>query len=117
MSIHARLAPYKSLVLLALPVALQTAIFSSKSTVDTIMLASLSEIDIAAIGLAAKAQMVISFFIIGLSIGGGQVAAQCFGIKTEDGPRKLHTTVLITLLLSLATALFFFTLLFFSPIR
>ncbi len=115
MSIHARLAPYKSLVLLALPVALQTAIFSSKSTVDTIMLASLSEIDIAAIGLAAKAQMVISFFIIGLSIGGGQVAAQCFGIKTEDGPRKLHTTVLITLLLSLATALFFFTLLFFFP--
>ncbi|WP_394209298.1 MATE family efflux transporter [Enterovibrio calviensis] len=119
MSLYARfiapLSSYKSLIALALPVALQTAIFSSKSTVDTLMLGSLSELDIAAIGLAAKAQMIITFFIIGLSIGGGQIAAQCFGMKSEDGQRKLHTTVFITLLLSVSTALLFFIILFFFP--
>ncbi|MDD1781090.1 MATE family efflux transporter [Enterovibrio sp. ZSDZ35] len=109
------LGQYKSLLALALPVALQTAIFSSKSTVDTLMLGTLSEFDIAAIGLAAKAQMIISFFIIGLSIGGGQIAAQCFGIKSEDGERKLHNTVFITLLLSVGVSFFFFVLLFFTP--
>lgn len=111
----ARFANYKSLLALALPVALQTAIFSSKSTVDLLMLGTLSELDIAAIGLAAKAQMIISFFIIGLSIGGGQIAAQCFGIKNAIGQQKLNTTVLITLLLSLSAALVFFILLVVFP--
>ncbi|MGF1766726.1 MATE family efflux transporter [Enterovibrio makurazakiensis] len=106
---------YKTLLALAVPVALQTAIFSSKSTVDMLMLGTLSELDIAAIGLAAKAQMIISFFIIGLSIGGGQIAAQCFGVKTEDGKRKFHNTIFITLVLSAAVSFIFFIVLFFAP--
>ncbi|WP_232313027.1 MATE family efflux transporter [Enterovibrio coralii] len=115
MAYFSSLQQYKSLLALALPVALQTAIFSSKSTVDTLMLGTLSELDIAAIGLAAKAQMIISFFIIGLSIGGGQIAAQCFGIQSKDGERKLKNSVFITLLLSIAVSFIFFIVLFWFP--
>lgn len=114
-ALSSRLLANGPLFALALPVALQTAVFSSKSVVDTLMLGGIGELEIAAVGLAAKAQMIISFFIIGLSIGGGQVAAQCFGEKGARGEKKLLNTVLITLLLSLATAACFFVLLFIFP--
>ncbi|MGF1724847.1 MATE family efflux transporter [Photobacterium nomapromontoriensis] len=105
----------KTLLALALPIALQTAMFSSKSTVDTLMMGALSEYDIAAIGLAAKIQLIITFFIIGLSIGGGQIAAQCFGLKGVQGSRKLASCILVTLLLSGITATVFAIVLIFFP--
>ncbi|CZF86297.1 MATE family efflux transporter [Grimontia marina] len=114
-AMRSRLLANGPLFALALPVALQTAVFSSKSVVDTVMLGGVGELEIAAVGLAAKAQMIISFFIIGLSIGGGQIAAQCFGEKGTAGKKKLHNTVLITLFLSLVTAACFFILLFIFP--
>lgn len=67
-----------ALLSLALPIAFQTALFSSKSMIDTVMLGNLNPLDMAAMGLATKAHMVLSFCIIGVAIGGGQVAAQCY---------------------------------------
>ncbi|WP_087026763.1 MATE family efflux transporter [Thaumasiovibrio subtropicus] len=94
-----------TLLKIALPIALQTAIFSSKSMVDTAMLGSLGEQDMAAIGFAAKIQLVITFFVIGISIGGGQIAAQCLGERSHS---KFLRSVMITLLLSLIASLLFF---------
>lgn len=107
-------SPLYALLKLAIPISLQTAIFSSKSIIDTLMLGKLSAFDIAAIGFASKAQLIIIFFIIGISIGGGQVAAQCWGsIKTDD--YKFKKSIIIILLLSfLAALLFFIPLSYFS---
>ncbi|CCN36111.1 putative Multi antimicrobial extrusion protein MatE [Vibrio nigripulchritudo SO65] len=90
------------LLSLALPIAFQTALFSSKSLIDTVMLGSLNPLDMAAMGLATKAHMVLSFCIIGVAIGGGQVAAQCYGDKVND---KFVRVCLIMLALAAVIAL------------
>ncbi|CCO46912.1 putative Multi antimicrobial extrusion protein MatE [Vibrio nigripulchritudo SOn1] len=90
------------LLSLALPIAFQTALFSSKSMIDTVMLGSLNPLDMAAMGLATKAHMVLSFCIIGVAIGGGQVAAQCYGDKVND---KFVRVCLIMLALAAVIAL------------
>ncbi|MGR5148960.1 MATE family efflux transporter [Photobacterium alginatilyticum] len=96
-----------TLLTLAIPITLQTALFSSKSIIDNLMLGKLSAYDIAAIGFASKAQLVITFFIIGISIGGGQVAAQCWGaVKSDDS--KFKKSITIMLLLSFIAAFTFF---------
>ncbi|UAB70266.1 polysaccharide biosynthesis C-terminal domain-containing protein [Vibrio sp. SCSIO 43132] len=91
-----------ALLSLALPIAFQTALFSSKSMIDTVMLGSLNPLDMAAMGLATKAHMVLSFCIIGVAIGGGQVAAQCYGDKVND---KFVRVCLIMLALAAVIAL------------
>ncbi|CCN47435.1 putative Multi antimicrobial extrusion protein MatE [Vibrio nigripulchritudo MADA3029] len=91
-----------ALLSLALPIAFQTALFSSKSMIDTVMLGSLNPLDMAAMGLATKAHMVLSFCIIGVAIGGGQVAAQCYGDKVND---KFIRVCLIMLALAAVIAL------------
>lgn len=91
-----------ALLSLALPIAFQTALFSSKSMIDTVMLGNLNPLDMAAMGLATKAHMVLSFCIIGVAIGGGQVAAQCYGDKVND---KFVRVCLIMLVLAVIIAL------------
>lgn len=74
----------RTLLSLALPVTLQTVLFSSKSMIDTVMLGQLNPLDMAALGLATKAQMIVSFCVIGVSVGGGQILAQCFDKQVND---------------------------------
>ena len=69
----------------AVPVTAQTLFFSSKGIVDAAMLGSQSEVDVAAIGLAARAMFVASMFVVGLSVGAAQLGAQIWG---GDGPGR-----------------------------
>ncbi|GAL37059.1 Na+ driven multidrug efflux pump [Vibrio maritimus] len=91
-----------TLLSLALPVTLQTALFSSKSMVDTVMLGQLNPLDMAALGLATKAQMIVSFCVIGVSMGGGQILAQCFNKQVND---KFIRAMLIMLGLAIGVGL------------
>lgn len=92
----------RTLLSLALPVTLQTVLFSSKSMIDTVMLGQLNPLDMAALGLATKAQMIVSFCIIGVSVGGGQILAQCFDKQVND---KFIRAMLIMLGLAIGVGL------------
>ncbi len=92
----------RTLLSLALPVTLQTVLFSSKSMIDTVMLGQLNPLDMAALGLATKAQMIVSFCVIGVSVGGGQILAQCFDKQVND---KFIRAMLIMLGLAIGVGL------------
>ncbi len=70
---------YWRLLSLALPITLQTLLFSGKGMLDTLMLASLGEIQVAAAGAASKFLFVATMFILGLAGGSAQLFAQAVG--------------------------------------
>ncbi|CAH0532386.1 Multidrug resistance protein NorM [Vibrio stylophorae] len=90
---------------LSFPIALQTAVFSSKGLVDTLMLSQIGGHTVAAIGFASKIQLVISFLLMGIGIGGAQAAAQCWGRRQQQGEAPFQATIQLTLGLSLVIAL------------
>ncbi|PFG44860.1 putative MATE family efflux protein [Isoptericola jiangsuensis] len=81
---------------IAVPVTLQTVVFSSKSIVDAAMLGSQAEVDVAAIGIAGRATFVVTIFLVGFTIGGAQVGAQVWGRRDADRERPLRQTVWLT---------------------
>ena len=60
----------KSILTIAIPVTLQTILFSSKGLVDLIMIGQLSEHDIAAVGVAGRALFVATILLSGVTTGG-----------------------------------------------
>lgn len=86
----------RALLRIAVPVTLQTVVFSSKSIVDAMMLGSQTEIDVAAIGIASKATFVVSIFLIGFTIGGAQIGAQLWGSGRPDRAVRLRQTIWLT---------------------
>lgn len=58
LSIHADKAFLRRLFAIALPITLQSMMFSSRSLVDVLMLGQLGEAEIAAVGVAARATFV-----------------------------------------------------------
>ncbi|WP_278235749.1 MATE family efflux transporter [Isoptericola sp. AK164] len=95
----------RSLLRIAVPVTLQTVVFSSKSVVDAVMLGTQTEIDVAAIGIASKATFVVSIFLIGFTIGGAQIGAQLWGGERPDRAVRLRQTVWLTWATSTVCAL------------
>lgn len=75
----------KSILTIAIPVTLQTILFSSKGLVDLIMVGQLSEHDIAAVGVAGRALFVAIILLSGVTTGGAMLAAQYFGAKDNFG--------------------------------
>ena len=103
----------KSLISVAIPVTLQTVLFSSKGVIDVIMLGQLSEFDVAAAGIATKALFVLTILLSGIATGGAMLAAQHFGANDEHGlKRSIGLTWLVSCALTLVTL---FLLLLFSP--
>jgi putative MATE family efflux protein len=85
----------KKLFLMAIPIAIQTLLFSSKSFVDTFLLADISANDVAATGIIGRVMLVAIVTILGVSAGGGYVAAQC----AQDN-KKLNSAIITTLIIS-----------------
>ncbi len=87
----------KRLLLIAIPIALQTMMFSSRSLVDILMVGQLSEADVAAIGIAGKAMFVSTLLIFGAMTGGSMLVAQYWGAGDRQGFReKIALTVTLT---------------------
>ncbi|OOE84125.1 MATE family efflux transporter [Salinivibrio sp. PR6] len=86
----------KRLLLIAVPIALQTMMFSSRSLVDILMVGQLSEADVAAIGIAGKAMFVSSLLILGAMTGGSMLVAQYWGAGDRQGFRE-KTALTVTL--------------------
>ena len=75
----------KRMVNLAVPMALASILSSSLQIVDTLMVATLGDISVAAVGLANKLTYILSFFTAGIASGASIFCAQYWGDKSQEG--------------------------------
>lgn len=76
---------FKVILTVAIPVTLQTILFSSKGLIDLVMIGQLTEQNIAAVGVASRALFVATIFLAGVTAGGAMLTAQYFGAKDQVG--------------------------------
>jgi putative MATE family efflux protein len=92
---------YKSVLVLYIPLVLQTVLTYSVSIVDSIMLGSLSEVSMSAANIADQPFNIVSGVIRGLSLGSGIMIAQYWGKRDLESIRRtLSVGIKLGLLLS-----------------
>ncbi|MCI6886796.1 MAG: MATE family efflux transporter [Lachnospiraceae bacterium] len=79
----------KKAVMIAFPVALQGMLNTVVNLVDTMMIGTLGETAIAAVGLANKVFFVFSLLVFGVVSGSGVLAAQYWGNQDVKNIRKV----------------------------
>lgn len=82
-------------VTIALPVALQGMLNTIVNLVDTMMIGTLGETAIAAVGLANKVFFVFSLLVFGVASGSGVLAAQYWGNRDVKNIRKVLGLALV----------------------
>ncbi len=92
------------LVSLALPIAIQNLLTSSFSLVDTLMVSSLGDVSLAAVGMAGQWSWLLNMISFGICSGAAVFLAQYFG---EGNRRGMVHTYGLSLSIGLAVALFF----------
>ena len=102
----------KRLGKLALPMALASIMSSSLQIIDTLMIATLGDTSVAAVGLANRLTYLYSFFIAGFSSGASVFSAQFWGDKNPDG---LKRTLSLSLMLLMPFAVLFCLLAMVAP--
>lgn len=103
---------YLKLLTLAFPIIIQNLIASSLNMVDTVMIGSLGETEIAAVGIANQFFLLFNLIIIGIHSGCSVFFAQFWGQGERKGIRKV---LALGLFLSLLVSLVFTILaLYFS---
>jgi putative MATE family efflux protein len=80
---------FRSLFLVALPIAGQNLVQSSVNMVDTIMVGSLGEGALAAVGLGNQPYFLLLLALFGLSTGAGVFTAQYWGARDLDALKKV----------------------------
>ena len=92
----------KSMAILAIPVALQHLFTTTGSMVDTIMLATLGEKTVGAVGLCAQFSSFFSYTFWGFTGGGALFITQSWGAKDEEVIRKSYgVTICLVLIIGL----------------
>ena len=109
---HADKAFLRRLVAIALPITLQSIMFSSRGLVDVLMLGQLGEAEIAAVGVAARATFVTTIMLVGVTTGGALLTAQYWGAGNKEGVRQSTS---LTWLISMVFAVFTVLLFVFFP--
>lgn len=79
---------FRRLIAIALPISLQSIMFSSRGLVDVLMLGQLGEAEIAAVGVAARATFVTTIMLVGVTTGGALLTAQYWGAGNQRGVRE-----------------------------
>ncbi len=92
----------KSILMIAIPITLQTILFSSKGLTDVMMVGQLSEDNLAAMGVAGRALFVAIIVLSGVSTGGAMLAAQFYGANNHQG---VTSSVALTWVISTAVAI------------
>lgn len=85
---HTRGDFLRRLIAIALPITLQSIMFSSRGLVDVLMLGQLGEAEIAAVGVAARATFVTTIMLVGVTTGGAMLTAQYWGASDRNGVRE-----------------------------
>lgn len=102
---------FKSMLAIALPIALQNLIAAGLNMVDTIMIGQLGEAEIAAVGLANQVTFLLHLFLFGISSGSAIFTAQYWGIRDVRNVRRILGISLFTgLSISLIFAMSAFTM-------
>lgn len=98
----------RRLIAIALPITLQSIMFSSRGLVDVLMLGQLGEAEIAAVGVAARATFVTTIMLVGVTTGGALLTAQYWGAGDRKGVRESTAlTWLVCMVFAAITALLF----------
>lgn len=79
---------FRKLIVIALPIALQNVLYSSRGLIDVIMLGHLGDMELAAIGVAARAIFVTTIMIVGTTTAGALITAQYWGAKNDKGVKE-----------------------------
>lgn len=108
LSIHADKAFLRRLFAIALPITLQSIMFSSRSLVDVLMLGQLGEAEIAAVGVAARATFVTTIMLVGVTTGGALLTAQYWGAGDKAGVRESTSLTWVISMVFAAMAVFLF---------
>lgn len=80
---------FRAMFAIALPITLQNLIASSVNMLDTLMITSLGEASLAAVGLANQVFFFYSVTVFGVSTGSAVFIAQFWGKKDKDNIRKI----------------------------
>lgn len=102
----------KHIAIIAVPVALQNLLTTTGSMVDTIMLGSIGETTVGAVGLCAQFSSLMFSGYWGFVGGGMLFFSQYWGAKDDDGITRSYG---ITLLFMMMVALLFSSLAIFAP--
>ena len=94
----------RTMLSLAIPVALQNLLFSSFTLIDTLMIGALGDTSLAAVGMAGKWSWFFNIVLYGFSSGAGVFIAQYFGAGDERG---IHRTYGLVTIGSIAASLLF----------
>jgi len=100
---------YKETLRLGLPIAIQGLLTSSLAFIDSLMVGSLGETALAAVGAASQFGSLLFGFYWGLCCGGTIFIAQYHGVHDEKGIRRAHglstsCMMAVTLIFSLLAA-------------
>ncbi len=96
---------YRKLVVIALPIAVQSLITSSLSLIDNIMVGALGEAELAAVGAAIQVYFIHWMFLFGFNSGTATFMAQFWGIRDTKSIRK---TIGFGIKVSIAGGILFF---------
>ena len=102
----------RKLALIAVPIALQNLLTTTGSMVDTMMIASLGQIQIGAVGLCAQFSILMLGCYWGFVGGGMLFFAQFYGAGDDDGINRSYG---MTLACMMTVGLIFFILAVFFP--
>ena len=102
----------KTMFMLALPITLQSFITSSLNLVDTMMVGSLQEAAISAVGLANKYMFIFTLCLMGVNAGANVFMSQLWGKRDVEG---IKTFLGVDITVSFMAVALFGGLAFFSP--
>ena len=94
----------RTMLSLAIPVTLQNLLFSSFTLIDTVMVGSLGDLPLAAVGMAGKWSWFLGVVLYGLTSGASVFIAQYFGAGDNRG---IHRTYGLMSILSMSVSLLF----------
>lgn len=103
---------YKTLAKVALPIALQSLITSSLGLVDNLMVGSLGEADLAAVGLSVQIYFVHWIVVFGFTSGSAALLSQFWGNQDLHHIRKV-TGFALTVCFTISFFVFFLPAVFF----
>lgn len=102
----------RTMLMLAIPITLQSFITSSLNLVDTMMVGSLQETAIAAVGLANQYIFVFTLCLMGINAGASVFMSQFWGSRDLKG---IKTFLGVDLIVGMSASLLFGGVAFFAP--
>ena len=103
---------YKTMFTVAIPIVIQNLISNSLTIVDTVMISSLGEASVAAVGIAGRLQFLFVLITFGFYSGAGIFMAQYFGSRNFE---RMRVTMALQLVLGIMSSAVFMTVALVFP--